>query len=66
MLIYKYSTSLSVSKSKLHVPLGVSGPSTWYILDWDQRRTIAVTMDESKRARILPLNISRSTSMLWD
>ncbi|KAM5356871.1 hypothetical protein ACJ41O_003517 [Fusarium nematophilum] len=22
------------------------GPSTWYILDWDQRRTITVTMDE--------------------
>ncbi|CAJ2510986.1 Uu.00g066110.m01.CDS01 [Anthostomella pinea] len=24
------------------------GPSTWHILDWDQRRTIAVTMDEEQ------------------
>ncbi|KAI2470697.1 hypothetical protein F4781DRAFT_389488 [Annulohypoxylon bovei var. microspora] len=24
------------------------GPSTWYILDWDQRRIIAVTMDEEQ------------------
>ncbi|TQV94879.1 hypothetical protein IF1G_06890 [Cordyceps javanica] len=22
-----------------------SGPSTWYITDWDQRRVISVTMD---------------------
>ena len=26
------------------------GPSTWYILDWDQRRTIAVTMDEEQES----------------
>lgn len=26
------------------------GPSDWYILDWDQRRTIAVTMDEEQRS----------------
>ncbi|TWU75154.1 hypothetical protein ED733_003657 [Metarhizium rileyi] len=22
------------------------GPSTWYIVDWDQRRLVSVTMDE--------------------
>ncbi|KAI1362624.1 hypothetical protein F5Y08DRAFT_355205 [Xylaria arbuscula] len=26
------------------------GPSTWYILDWDQRRIIAVTMDEEQES----------------
>lgn len=26
------------------------GPSTWYILDWDQRRIIAVTMDERQES----------------
>lgn len=26
------------------------GPSTWYILDWDQRRVIAVTMDEEQES----------------
>ncbi|OAQ71438.1 protein kinase-like protein [Pochonia chlamydosporia 170] len=26
------------------------GPSSWYILDWDQRRTIAVTMDEEQES----------------
>ena len=26
------------------------GPSTWYILDWDQRRLIAVTMDEAQES----------------
>jgi hypothetical protein len=24
------------------------GPSTWHILDWDQRRIISVTMDEEQ------------------
>lgn len=26
------------------------GPSDWYILDWDQRRTITVTMDEEQES----------------
>ncbi|PTB35798.1 hypothetical protein M441DRAFT_62531 [Trichoderma asperellum CBS 433.97] len=26
------------------------GPSDWYVLDWDQRRTIAVTMDEEQES----------------
>ncbi|KAK2589599.1 hypothetical protein QQS21_012722 [Conoideocrella luteorostrata] len=26
------------------------GPSTWFILDWDQRRTIGVTMDEEQES----------------
>lgn len=26
------------------------GPSTWFILDWDQRHTIAVTMDEAQES----------------
>jgi hypothetical protein len=26
------------------------GPSTWFILDWDQRRTMAVTMDEAQES----------------
>jgi len=26
------------------------GPSTWHILDWDQRRVIAVTMDEEQES----------------
>lgn len=23
----------------------ISGPSTWHIVDWDQRRVVSVTMD---------------------
>lgn len=30
-----------------HMP---GGPSTWHILDWDQRRVIAVTMDEEQES----------------
>ncbi|QPH05642.1 hypothetical protein C2857_003583 [Epichloe festucae Fl1] len=42
------------------------GPSTCFILDWDQRRTVAVTMDEAQESEDVPFNTSRSTSMPWD
>jgi hypothetical protein len=31
------------------------GPSTWHILDWDQRRIIAVTMDEEQESEDLAI-----------
>ncbi|KAF9872932.1 protein kinase-like domain protein [Colletotrichum karsti] len=31
------------------------GPSTWHILDWDQRRVIAVTMDEEQDSEDLAI-----------
>ena len=31
------------------------GPSTWHVLDWDQRRIIAVTMDEEQESEDLAI-----------
>ncbi|KAJ8128618.1 hypothetical protein O1611_g5016 [Lasiodiplodia mahajangana] len=35
------------------------GPSTWYILDWDQRRIIAVTMDEEQESEDVAIKYLR-------
>ncbi|KAI1391809.1 uncharacterized protein F4822DRAFT_436029 [Hypoxylon trugodes] len=35
------------------------GPSTWHIVDWDQRRTIAVTMDEEQEDESISIEHSK-------
>lgn len=39
------------------------GPSTWHIVDWDQRRFVSVTMDGSLKRKTQQLNNSKSTWM---
>ncbi|KAI0842938.1 kinase-like domain-containing protein [Hypoxylon sp. FL0890] len=45
------------------IPVG--GPSTWHVIDWDQRRTISVTMDgEQDDESIAIEHLSRYSSQL--
>lgn len=45
------------------IPVG--GPSTWHIIDWDERRVISVTMDEEQDDECIVIeHLSRHSSQL--